>query len=167
MAKTTYLVTDDFKTPYVRSTNNPRNPTEIKYKIFKKGELIAGELKHANNKPAFVLYNGVAVVPLSVIKAVVTKEILSSATGGAGDTTPLNQETTKKIVEVKNPKLKYMDAAIIGAVIGLATVYLANKKAWIKVPANVNYAYGAGIGALAAAYIIYRSNNKPKQKTTT
>ena len=56
-----------------------------------------------------------------------------------------------------------MDAMLIGAVIGLAGVYLANKKGWIKVPDNMNYAYGAGIGAALAGYYIYRNNNKPKQ----
>ena len=69
--KKTYMVTHEFKSPYVVGSGNPRNPIETRYKRFKKGELISGELKHNNNKPAFVLYNGVVVVPLSVIKAVV------------------------------------------------------------------------------------------------
>ncbi len=164
--KSTYLVISDFKTPYVTSSRNPRNPTQINWKRFKKGELIAGELKHTNNKPSFVMYNGVCVVPLSVLKAVVTKEILSSA-GGPVNEAPLGSETTKKIVVKENPKIKYADAAIFGALIGLAGVFLANKKGWIKVPANINYAYGAGVGAAAAVYFIYRQNNKPKPKTLT
>ena len=166
MAKATYLVTADFKTPYVTSTPDPRNPTKINWKVFRKGDLLSGELKHSNNKPAFVLYNGVAVIPLSVIKAVVTKEIVSNA-GGPENTAPLGSETTKKIVEVKSPKVRYADAAIFGALVGMAGVFLANKKGWIKVPDNMNYAYGAGIGAAAGAYIIYRNSNKPKLKTTT
>ncbi len=158
------MVTQDFKTPYVVSTPDPRRPTEIKYKYFKKGELVAGELKHANNKPAFVLFNGVCVIPLSVIKAVVTKEIVSSATG-PNDTTPLGMESTKKLVKIENPKTRYIDAMLVGALIGAGGVYLANKKAWIAVPDKMHYAYGAGAGALLAAYFIYRQNNKPKIKT--
>ena len=160
--KKTYMVTHEFKSPYVVGSGNPRNPIETRYKRFKKGELISGELKHNNNKPAFVLYNGVVVVPLSVIKAVVTKEILSSASGEEVNKIPNVLETTKNFVITKNPKTRYIDAAIFGALLGLGVVLIANKKGWIKVPASVNYGYGAGIGALAASYLIYRSNNKPK-----
>jgi len=160
MKKETYLITSNFKTPYVRSTGNPRNPTEIKFKMFKKGDLVSGELKQANGRPAFILYNGVCVIPLSVAKAVVTKEILSS--GAEGNTTPLGRETTKKVITKENPKIKYMDGILVGALIGLGAVYLANKKSWIKVPNNMNFAYGAGIGSALAAYFIYRKNNKPK-----
>ncbi len=162
--KSTYVVTHDFRTPYVVSTNNPRNPTGIMWKAFKKGDLVGGELKTANGKPAFVLFNNTCVIPLSVIKAVVTKEIVSSATGPTS-TTPLGQETTRKIVTDQNPKTRYMDAALVGAAIGLAGVYLANKKGWIKVPMNINFAYGAGIGAGLALYFIYRKNNNKKTKT--
>lgn len=163
--KATYVVTSDFKTPYVRSTNNPRRPTEVKFKAFKKGEILAGEMQHdAKGKPTFVLYNGVCVIPLSVIKAVVTKEIITSSATGPGDTSAPGTETTRKMVSEKKPKIKYMDSAIVGALIGLGIVYLANKKNWIKVPDNMHYAYGAGIGALAGAYFVYRNNNKPKNK---
>lgn len=162
MRKNTYIITSDFKTPYVRSTGNPRNPTEIKFKVFKRGELVTGELKHAHGKPSFILYNGVCVIPLSVAKAVVTKEITSAATGG--NETPLGKETTKNIVTKENPKLKYMDAMLVGAVVGLGAVYLGNKKGWIKNPQNINFAYGAGIGAALAGYFIYRKNNKPKKQ---
>jgi hypothetical protein len=166
MAKATYIVTKDFKTPYITSSHDPRNPIKTNWKAFRKGDLIAGELKHANNKPAFVLYNGVAVIPLSVIKAVVTKEILSTTPMSSveGNTELPGHETTKKVVEVKNKKVTYMDAMLVGAVVGLGAIFLANKKMWIKVPNNINYAYGAGAGAFLAAYIIYRKNNKPKIK---
>jgi hypothetical protein len=167
MAKATYMVTQDLKTPYQVSTGRAKDPIAIKWKRFKKGELIAGELKHANNKPAFILFNGVCVIPLSVVRAVVTKDILTSSASGNGDTTPLGGETTKKIVTPENKKLRYADAAIVGALVGLAGVYLAHKKAWITVPDKMNYAYGAGIGAAAALYFIYRQNNKPKPKTLT
>lgn len=158
------MITHEFKSPYVVASGNPRNPTETRYKRFKKGELISGELKHNNNKPAFVLYNGVVVVPLSVIRAVVTKEILSSASGEEVNKIPNGQETTKNFIINKNPKTRYMDAAIAGAIFGLVAVFVANKKGWIKVPMNINYGYGVGAGALLAVYLIYRSNNKPKSK---
>ena len=77
MALKSYILTKDFKSPYVTSTGLPHNPQAIRFKQFKKGEVITGEMKHANNKPAFVLVNGVCVVPLEVIKELVTKEIVS------------------------------------------------------------------------------------------
>ena len=118
------------------------------------------------NKQNFVLYNGACDVHLSVIKAVVTKDILSNASGPANtNTTPLQFETTKKITQIENPKVKYMDAMLFGAIVGLGAVWLANKQNWIQVPDNKNYLYGAGVGAGLFAYFIYRKNNQPKIKT--
>ncbi len=164
--KATYMITHDFKTPYVRSSRNPRNPTEIMFKRFKKGDLISGELIKNGMKPSFILFNGVCVIPLSVAKAVVTKEIVSSADGKEARTEPLVNETTRKVIETRNPKVKYLDAILGGALVGLIAVHIANKKAWIKVPNNMNFAYGAGAGAVLAAYVIYRNNNKPKAKVS-
>ncbi len=166
MAKATYMITSDFRTPYVTSSKDPRSPTQTNWKAFKKGDIIAGELiKDGKGKPNFVLYNGVCVVPLSVVRAVVTKEILSSNASGPANTTPLGQETTKKITVIENPKIKYGDAALVGIIIGLAGVFIANKKGWIKAPDNMNFLYGAGAGIALSAYFVYRQNNKPKPKT--
>lgn len=162
--KATFVITHDFKTPYVRSTNDPRQPTEIKAKVFKKGEIISGVMQYANGKPTFVLFNGVCVVPLSVIRAVVTKEILSSASGPGNTDAPGSEDTRKKVIE-KNPKIRFADAAIVGALVGLVGVYIANKKAWITVPNKNHYLIGAGVGAAAAMYLIYRRANSKKIKT--
>lgn len=160
----TFVITHDFKTPYVRSTNDPRKPTEIKAKVFRRGEIISGEMQYNNGKPSFVLFNGVCVVPLSVIKAVVTKEILSNSSGPGNTDMPGTEDNKKKIVE-KNPKIRYADAAIVGALIGLGAVYLANKKAWITVPNKNHYLIGAGIGVAGAVYFMYRRANSKKVKT--
>lgn len=157
------MITHNFESPYVVNSGNPRNPTAIRQKRFKQGQIISGVMQMVNGKPNFVLYNDVVVIPLSVIKAVVTKEIVSNATGPA-NAIPNGQETTKNFIISKDPKTKYMDTAIVGAVLGLAVVYLANKKQWIKVPMPINFAYGAGIGAALGLYFIYRQNNKPKTK---
>lgn len=158
------MITNNFESPYVVNSGNPRNPTAIRHKRFKKGEIISGVMQMTNGKPNFVLYNDVVVIPLSVIKAVVTKEILSDFSGAKANTIPNGQETTKNFIIQKDPKTRYMDTAIVGAVLGLAVVYLANKKQWIKVPMPINFAYGAGVGAALGIYFIYRQNNKPKTK---
>lgn len=163
--KGTYVIAKDFKSPYVVSSRDPRNPTQIRWKHFKRGEIIAAEM-HLDGKgqPKLLMYNGVCVVPLSVAKAVVTKEIISSASGAANTDMP-GTETTKKIVTVKNPKTRYIDAGIFGALLGMGVVLLANKQNWIVNQDKKHYLYGAGVGAAAAMYFIYRKNNNQKVKT--
>jgi hypothetical protein len=137
----------------------PHNPQAIKFKRFQKGEIVRGELKHANNKPAFLLVNGVCVVPLDIVKELVTKAV-SNADGG-GSSFP---DSKPKVVKVPtNPKVRYADAMIIGAIIGVVGVYVAEKQGWIAEPDKKYKMYGALIGAAGAAYIVYRTNNaKPK-----
>jgi hypothetical protein len=160
MAQKSYIFTHDYKAPYVQITGIPHNPQAIKMKKFSKGDIIRGELKHANNKPAFILVNGVCVVPLDVVKELVTKEVVSGADGNSSK----ESKPKSKVISIPtNPKVRYADAIIIGAIIGAASAYLAEKQGWISEPDRKNKLYGAGIGALAAAYIVYRTNNaKPK-----
>jgi len=161
MAKATYVIVRKCKLPSVMVDNtNPHNPNQISWKTFQKGDIINGELKHANNKPAFVLSNGI-VVPLYCVKAVVTKEIVSSATGEEKA-----MEQNKKVIVETTAKVRYLDYAIVGALAGCGVVYFAQKKAWIKVPNKENYLYGAIAGALAGVYIIYRTRNTSKIKIT-
>jgi hypothetical protein len=159
MAQKSYIFTHDFKAPYVTATGMPHNPQAIKFKRFQKGEIVRGELKHANNKPAFLLVNGVCVVPLDIVKELVTKAV-SNADGG-GSSFP---DSKPKVVKVPtNPKVRYADAVIIGAIIGVVGVYVAEKQGWIAEPDKKYKMYGALIGAAGAAYIVYRTNNaKPK-----
>jgi hypothetical protein len=52
---------------------------------------------------------------------------------------------------------------IIGAIVGVVGVYIAEKQGWIAEPDKKYKLYGALIGAAGAAYIVYRTNNaKPK-----
>ena len=158
MAAKSYIFTHDFKAPYVTVTGIPHNPQAIKFKKFQKGEIVKGELKHANNKPAFVLVSGVCVVPLDVLRELVTKEVVSHTDGAAPTVT-----APKKTMIPTNPKVRYIDAMIIGAVIGIVGVVIAEKQGWIAEPDSKYKLYGAGVGAIAAGYIVYRTNNaKPR-----
>lgn len=158
MAQKSYIFTRDYKSPMVVATGLAHNPQSIKFKKFNKGQIVKGELKHANNKPAFLLVNGVCVVPLDVVKELVTKAVVSNADGG-GDAAP----KTKKMVVATNPKVRYADAMILGAIVGFVGVYVAEKQGWIAEPDRKYKLYGALGGAALAAYIVYRTNNaKPK-----
>jgi hypothetical protein len=153
-----FVATKDFVTPYVVSTGMPHKPTRICKKKFKKGEIITGEIKTANGKPAFVLHKGVMVVPLSVVKQVITKDL--DVSNAVGD----NIAKSNPKVEVrlgatkKNTDKQYIDALVIGAIVGFAGVILAEKQGWIAVVDKKNRLYGAIGGAILGAYIVYRKN---------
>jgi hypothetical protein len=153
--KKSYVLIQDFKAPYVIATGMPHKPSKIMFKKFGKGEIISGELKHANGKPALVLVNGVIPVPVTVLNAVLTKEIVSDASGPKKISANPNAPTSN-VVKVKKEGTRFLDAGIIGAVLGFGAIYLAEKKGWIATEDKKNKMYGAIGGAVLAMYIIYR-----------
>jgi hypothetical protein len=160
MAQKTYIFTHDCKAPYVEITGKPHMPQEIKMLKFRRGDQVKGELKHANNKPAFILGPKNAIIPLDVVKELVTKSVIgdTQSTGASSFTGP-----TKPVAVPTNPKVRYMDAMLLGAGLGLVAVILAEKQGWIAEPDTKYKWYGAAAGAAAAAYIVYRTSNaKPK-----
>lgn len=159
MAAKSYIFTHDYKAPYVTATGLAHNPQAIRFKKFQKGEIVKGELKHANNKPAFILVNGVCVVPLDIVKELVTKAVVSH-TDGTTSTMPTEKP---KVMIPTNPKVRYIDAMLLGAVLGAVAAHFVEKQGWIGEPDRKNKLYGAALGAGAAAYIVYRTNNaKPR-----
>ena len=185
MALKSYVLTQDFATPYVVATGMAHNPQQIKVKKFRKGDIVKGELKHANNQPAFVLVQGTLVVPLEVIKELVTKAIIDN------DTPPIDVEIVEKdnedvVVKDKksttmplkssDPKVNYIDSMIIGGLVGLGAMYLVKRQNWIEEFDKKYYLYASLVGAVAGAYIIYRTRStkkanamklSTKKKTTT
>lgn len=165
MALKSYILTNDYKAPYVTATGLPHNPSAIRFKQFSRGDIIKGEMKHANNKPAFILVNGVCVVPLDVVKELVTKEVVSHTDGEGSIKKKISQTIGGSSKANSNPKVRYMDALLLGAVVGFGGVILAEKQGWIAEPDKKYRLYGAiGAGALAM-YIVYRS--KTQKKTIT
>lgn len=153
-----FVATQDFVTPYVVATGMPHKPTKICKKKFRRGDIITGEIKTANGKPSFVLYKGVMVIPLSMVRQVITREIAFSKVDGdvKKDNPPV------KITPVKNntqKKINYIDSAMIGAVVGFAGAMLAEKQGWIQQADGKNRIYGAVLGGLLGWYIVYRKNN--------
>lgn len=170
MAIKSYILDKDFSAPYVVATGLPHDPQKIKIKKFKRGQIVKGEMKHANNQPAFILVNGVLVLPIGVVKELVTKAIVDN------DLPPVPVETetqnasevllTKKKTEVpKNPKVRYIDTMVIGGLIGLGGVYIAGRQGWIAEMDKKYYLYAFGLGAIAGAYFVYRTKAQEVQKT--
>jgi hypothetical protein len=164
MAQKTYISTHNFKAPYVEVTGMPHNPQQVKFKTFRKGQQFRGELKHANNKPAFILAENNAIVGLDTVKEIFTKQV--GAETRANEMSAFSGSSTgetKKVSIPTNPKVRYIDAMLLGALVGVVGVVIAEKQGWIPEPDKKYKMYGALAGALASAYIVYRtSNGKPK-----
>lgn len=163
MALKSYIITHDVKSPCVVATGLPHDPQKVKLKLFRKGAIVKGELKHANNRPAFVLVDGIFVIGLDVIKELVTKEISSNASGGPSQASKVVEKTVGLSKNNTNPKVRYIDAMIIGALLGFVGVYVAERQGWIKEPNSKYKLYGAGGGALIGLYFMYRKKTQ-KQK---
>ncbi len=159
-----FVATTDFNSPYVVSTGMPHKPTQIKTQRFKKGQIITGKMIQDGNKPAFVLWKGVVVVPLSCVKKIIVKDInlnstdtvTSSAEGDIRAEKPKVTPVSPKDKAKAEDRKKYMDGLIIGAIVGVGGAHLAQKKGWIPVPDKKNLLIGAVIGGLLGAYLVYR-----------
>ena len=162
MALESYILTANVTTPIVRATGIPHKPQSIQMKRLAKGTIVKGELKHANNKPAFVLVDGVMVVPIGSVRKLVTKDIVSGA-DGSGDTSNADgkKPETKTVTISTMPKLKYIDAVVLGAIAGVGGAFLAEKQGWIAQPDKKNKLYGALIGAAVGCYLLYRFKPAP------
>lgn len=161
MAK--YLVVKTFKSPVVYSGgSHPKMQQQLKYVTFKRGQTIDGVLKtKANGEPDYIIHKGVIVVPISAVKELVTKEIVTSNADG----TSVDSTGTKKIIPESSSKVRYIDSAMIGGVIGFAIVWFAEKRGWLveapdsKIP-HQNKLAGVAIGAALGAYYRFRKNIK-------
>lgn len=157
MKKTAYIVTKDIKTPYVINTNLPHKPQVVKYRLFKAGQQISGTLQMEGGKPSYVLVANRLVIPLSAVRELVTKDVVTSNADGAGSK---SKEKVEQFVKTGNPKTKYADAALIGAILGIGAVWFSEKRGWIVPPDKKNKLYGAVIGAGLLMYVVYRIRNK-------
>ena len=129
--KKTYILTKDIKVPIVVSQGQAHKPAQIRYKTYRKGEMIQGELKHANNKPSFVLVGSMGVIPLNCVQEVSSSPVMSGFDGKADDS-----EAKKEVVVQTNPKVQYGDAMIIGALVGFLGVHFAQKYNYIPAEDN-------------------------------
>jgi len=160
MAK--FLVIKDFKTPVVYSGGaHPKMQSEVKYIGFKKGAIIDGKVKlKANGETDYILHKGSVVVPIAAVKELTLKEVVSNV---SGEDAPLPIE--KRIIPESKSKVRYIDSAIIGGIVGLGIVWVAEKKGWLveqeesKIP-HQNKLIGIAVGALLGFYYTHRKNIK-------
>jgi hypothetical protein len=160
----TYTLISDFKAPCVINTTGNNRPAQIKYKTFKKGELVNGVMQYANSRPNFILVRGSIPIEAKYLKEVVAKEIVVSSNASGPDK---KNSIDNMVSDHPNPKVKYLDALLVGAVVGVLAVHFAEKKGYIEVPDKKYKLYGALGGGLLAMYIVYRVMTKPKPKPKT
>jgi hypothetical protein len=160
-----YVFTQDYKAVYVVATGMPHKPSSIKFKKFRKGEIIKGVLHSPYGKPEFVMIDGIMVVPTNVLRKVITKTI-NGGGQNSFDGTGGSSESTSQTIAIKkpvDPKIQYMDAMLIGGVVGLVLTHIAEKKEWIgKSEENPyqNKLIGAAVGAAVGAYIVFKTRSK-------
>ena len=164
--KKSYIITKDCKSPVVTNSQTAHKPAQIRFKHFRRGQIVQGELKHSGNQPSFVLVGRMCIVPLDCVKELQGKDIQSSGFTGADMD---ENKTPAKVVKVENPKVKYLDAMIIGALGGFLVVHVAEKQGYItpnEENDKKNKMYGALGGALIGLYMVYRHSSTQKVTTT-
>lgn len=162
MAIKSYVLKENYKAPVLRYTGLSHAPQQLQFKQFLKNDIVQGELKHSMNKPIGVIVMPGMFFPLQVLKEVVTKEIVSDASGESISTIT---EKIKTNVQNSDPKVQYIDYALAGAVVGLGVVFALGKYNVIPTGVTkVHYAIGAGIGSSLFTYIKWRANMNKKFK---
>lgn len=156
----TYVLTRDVRVPIVVSSGTANRAPIIRYKTYRRGEMVQGELKHSNNKPAFVLVGKMQVIPIDSIQEVMSAPITSGADGATTESKAADSKNKSVIID--NPKVKYGDAMIIGGVVGFLLTHLAVKKEYIKTEDKHVKIYGAVAGGLLGMYLVYRMNSTSK-----
>jgi hypothetical protein len=156
--KKTYIITKDVKVPIVVNSGQAHRPAQVRYKVYRKGEMVKGELKHSNNKPAFILVGSMGVLPLNCVQEVTSVPVTSSVTGEATNIIP-----PKESEAVKEPKVQYGDALIIGALVGFVGVFMAQKYGYLNQEDKKLRLYGALGGGLLGMYWVYRQKNTSKK----
>lgn len=149
--RATYILSKHVKTPFVVDSNLPHQKRQIKFKEYKAGDMVTGIMHMKGDKPDFLLVDRRFVIPAIALKEVVTQELHSNANGS---------KDVEKYIKTGNPKVKYLDAAIVGGIIGFTAIIIAEKKEWISMPSKQNKILGAAIGATLLAYAVYRIRNK-------
>jgi hypothetical protein len=166
--KKSYIITKDLKSPVVVNSQTAHKPAQIRFKNFRKGQIVSGELKHAGNQPAFVLVGRMCVVPLECVKELQGKDIQTSGFTGADMDKP--KTPTTKAMKIENPRIKYLDAIIIGGLAGFLAVHLGQKHGYITPheESDKKYKmYGAIGGAVVGLYLTYRHQSTQKVITQT
>jgi hypothetical protein len=141
-----YGIDVEFTKHFIERVNDPRNKPEITLdeliQLFKKTAEKFG--KEFSNE-----YETLQVV----VKDIVISN-LDGSTDAVSKTNPKVEVKVIKPADVKNKK--YIDGILIGAVVGLGGVILAEKQGWIVNVDKKNKIYGAIAGAILGGYYIYR-----------
>jgi hypothetical protein len=155
--KKTYIITKDVDVPVVSSGGSAHRQAQIRMRRFRKGQLVQGELKHSNNKPSFILVGRMLVIPVECVKEIQGKDVTSKFSGTTEASTSTNSSKQPVVQTKQSTNVKYLDALLIGAVIGFGAMYFAEKKGWVVSEDSKMKLYGALGGGLLGMYLVYRN----------
>lgn len=169
----TFVLEKEYNAAKVNITTHPTRANSVLMRWFRRGEIIAGEVKHVKNEPAVVITPSGWIFPVSVLKQVVSKGVSSNASGNDdssdadGDSKKSNLVKDNLKTPARTIKVQYSDAFILGAVIGLGGAYLIERK-FPQVQLfqdKKNKFYVAGAFALLGVYAVWRRNENNKNKS--
>lgn len=169
----TFVLDKEYNAAKVNITTHPTRPNNVLMRWFRRGEIIAGEIKHVKNEPAVVITPSGWIFPISVLKQVVSKGVSSNASGSddsssadGGDKKP-NMIKDNLKTPAKTIKVQYSDAFLLGGAIGLGLGYLIERKfpqVQIFQDKKMKF-YTAGVFAILGLYGVWRRNENNKQKS--
>lgn len=160
MKKKRFIVTQDFRSPNIARDGGAHAPHQVGWRQFKKGEQFNGELIMEGGKPKFAMAPGALMIPLSVVKEVVAKDVILSNAEGDDKQGVINTITVN--AKKGASKFKLIDAAIFGALAGFAGYTYAVKKQYIAIDTPKHKMIAIGVTAGIFAYAVYRFSNSTK-----
>ena len=161
-----YLMTQDYKMPVVLEGQQAHRPAQVRFKTLRKGQVVVGELKHVNNQPACILVGRTGAIPLNFVQEINTSPI-ATATETKTETQSSAEGKVKEFISPSNPKVKYGDAMIIGALVGFIGVHVAQKYEYLPADEKKYKLFGALAGGLLGVYLVYRTKYSTPTKVQT
>lgn len=156
-------MTQNYKMPVVPQGQQAHKQAEVRFKTLRKGAVVVGELKHANNQPAFILVGRTGVIPLNFVQEINTSPIAMPETKEAENQSSAEGKL-KEFISPSNPKVKYGDAMLIGALVGFIGVHVAQKYEYLPADDKKYKLFGALAGGLLGVYLVYRSKSSTPTK---
>lgn len=159
MSEKRFIMTQNFRSPYVAKDGGGVRPHAMAFRTFSKGQQFNGRIVNdAQGKPLFIMADNALTIPLSVVKEVVVRDtVISNAEGDTKDEPKIITAVKKDAV-----RFKYTDAGILGALLGFGIYKYAVKKTWI-LPENKHMAISIAVTAGLAMYGVHRfTSSKPK-----
>lgn len=161
MNKRKYIILQDTQSPAIFATGMGRHPHKVALRVFRKDKVVYGSIHSVKGKPAALMVDDIWVVPLKNVKELTVKDVKEVSSAEGDDDKSKVEIVTEKMSKSKH---KYLDMAVVGAIVGFGITYFAGKKGWVNFAEPKTKYLGIGLGAAAGMFVAYRFMGK-KEKT--